>query len=80
MTRGEGLRMTGNEGLGMIPLFCHCEPGFVSRGNLVEGHRIAAHLLGGRNDIRDFSLVLHGTEGCTREFGGEEFPGYSRQI
>jgi len=53
--------MTGSERLGMIPLSYNCEADFVSRSNLVEGHRIAAHLLGARNDIRGFSLVLHGT-------------------
>ena len=63
MTRGKGLRMTGSEGLGMIPLFCHCEADFVSRSNLMEGQGIAAYLFGARNDIRDFSLVLHDPKG-----------------
>ena len=57
------LRMTDSEGLGMIILFCHCEAAYVSRSNLVEGQGIAAHLLGARNDIRDFSLVLHDPKG-----------------
>jgi len=56
-------RMTWSEGLGMAPLFCHCEADFVSRSNLVEGQGIAAHFSGTRSDIRGFSPVLHDPEG-----------------
>jgi len=52
------LRMIWSEGPGMTSLFCHCEAGFVSRSNLVEGQEIATpRQVGAHNDRKRTTMT-----------------------